>query len=279
MNDKLQELLKNKKILIPAILIGAVAGLYVLSRQSGGSGGGGLQPESPLQPQQPGTGDGGGADGDIIGRLTQLEANQTGFQSQFMQALQSLADNFNNALSGVRGENASALQSVIDQVNSQLGSGQYTQNQTVPDFAGFQSQLMQALAAANNIPQRVADTGSILKNTGGALTPARSSANIIAQIQNQIGGNVNAKSSKPFPFLPKGGAQPSPGFKLPTFSYPGTRRGGGSSFVSVPRLDPLAGLSQLRGAFMPSTKSIPTAPKTSVVKKVTGGGGSVFFKK
>jgi len=169
--DKLQEVFKDKRVLIGAVAIGAIAGLYVLSKSSGsGAGsGGGLQ---PLPPQSPDAGSGSSSDGSsndagLAGQIAEIGANQSAFQSQVNAALQAIQDGFNSALGNAQSQNASALQSVIDQVNSQLGSG-YQQAQTVPDFAGFQSQLLQALSSVNNVPQRVNETGKIF-NTKGTL--------------------------------------------------------------------------------------------------------------
>lgn len=169
--DKLQEVFKDKRVLIGAVAIGAIAGLYVLSKSSGsGAGsGGGLQ---PLPPQSPDAGSGSSSDGSsndagLAGQIAEIGANQSAFQSQVQAALQAIQDGFNSALGNAQSQNASALQGVIDQVNSQLGNG-YQQAQTVPDFAGFQSQLMQSLAAINTVPQRVNETGKIF-NTKGTL--------------------------------------------------------------------------------------------------------------
>lgn len=161
---KLQELFKDKRVLIGAAVIGGVAGLYVLSKSGGmgGAGGAGLQPDTPLQPNQPGTGsDGGDGGAGLQGQIAELTANQSSFQAQVQAALAAIQDSFSNALGGAQSQNASALQSVIDQVNSRLSEGAYQQS-TVPDFAGFQSQLLSALGAQQYAP--TAQTGNILSN-------------------------------------------------------------------------------------------------------------------
>lgn len=163
-DDKLQELLKNKKVIIPAAIIGGVLGLYVLSKQSGGSGGIGL-PENPGVPQPPDAGAGGGSgdSGAISARIDEIAASQTGFQQSITAALQALSDSLGSAINQVRGENQSALQSVIDQVNSQLAAGQ-SGGASIPDFAGFQSQLLSALGNNSAEPISIPATGNILKN-------------------------------------------------------------------------------------------------------------------
>lgn len=248
-DDKLKTLLKDKRVLIGAAIIGGVAGLYVLSKNGGGGAGGGLQPESPLSPQQPGTGDSPGYDDSgIIGRLTQIESNQQGFFAQFQQAL-------SDAINGVRGENASALQSVIDQVNSQLGSGQ-GQAQTVPDFAGFQSQLMAALGSINTIPERVPETGDILKRAFGTGTRPptlfeqgnRAPNTLNNSLQNALKGRTSVPRQNYAAAIQKFVSQSVPKVS----SYPGTRRGGGTWLRGTSGGgDPLRGIGQLRGAFMP----------------------------
>lgn len=266
LDERLKTLLKDKRVLIGAAVIGAVAGLYVLSKNGGA--GGGLQPEVPQAPQQPGAGDSPGYDDSgIIGRLTQIEANQQGLISQFTQAI-------SDAINGVRGENASALQSVIDQVNSQLGSGQ-AQAQTVPDFAGFQSQLTAALAGLNTVPQRVPETGDILKRAFGAGTPPKT----IADWGNRAPNTLNSLSSalKGRTTVPRqnyaSAIQKFVSQTAPKFTYPGTRRGGGSSFVgspSIPRPD-FSSFNRAMGAIYR-----PTAPKAPapVIKR----GGNALLR-
>lgn len=265
LDEKLQGILKNKKILIPAIAIGAIAGLYALSKNSGG-GAGGLAPDSPLAPQQPGTGDGGTGydDAGIIGRLTQIEANQQGFFAQFTQSLQ-------DAIAGVRGENASALQSVIDQVNSQLSSGGAQPGSTVPDFAGFQSQLTAALSGINNIPNRAANTGNILQKVnreslrGTVLDKTRSGANNPLILNNAFQNALKGRTTVPRQNYT---SAISRFFSTATQKVTQTV----NRNVGVPR--------QLGSGYLPYVQGRLTVPKkvTTPVRKVYSGGGGLLRK-
>lgn len=162
---RFQALLKNKKVLYPAVAIGGIAGVYVLYTSSK-HGASSLTPAKTTDPATTpaaggsGSGSSGGDGGaaalaGIESELAQQQlSNQSTFAS-FAKQLSDLASGFASSLNSQQAQNQSALQSLADQTNQALAA------QAQNGFSGFQSQLASTLQQAVPVFQPQQFTGKV----------------------------------------------------------------------------------------------------------------------
>lgn len=181
--DKLKTFIKEKPAVAGAIGIGVIGGVYLLSRS--GTGGlslnsGSSTPDATAaqaaagQAGQAGQGgvSGSGDGSDLAGLANQLAESQSqnaGAIGKLQDALGAVVKQFNDALGQQQQANQTGLSQLAAQTNQAL-SGFSAQQQTVPDFAGFASQLQ------NNLQQqlnafRAAPTGQLQQFTAPSIVP------------------------------------------------------------------------------------------------------------
>lgn len=235
--DKLKTFIKEKPAVAGAIGIGVIGGAYLLSR----SGAGGLSLNSGSSTPdataaqaaagQAGQAGQGGASGsgdgsDLAGLANQLAESQSqnaGAIGKLQDALGAVVKQFNDALGQQQQANQTGLSQLAAQTNQAL-SGFSAQQQAVPDFAGFASQLQ------NNLQQqlnafRVAPTGQLQQFTAPSIvqptvTQFRLPANFsVAQGANQFGQLAGSfLRALPAPIAPAYRPSPAPSFNLNAFA-------------------------------------------------------------
>lgn len=229
------ERLKNNKLAIPALAVGAVVGGYALLKGGGLSGGGGgfsgVDP-SAIAPASAAPGASGGGGNEAVGEV--LAQQQT--------FAQSITDQFNKLVEGVQGALgaqssqtqsaidalAGAQQGIVGQVQDQLsqqaqaiGSGYAT-----PDF----SSLFNAIA---QIPQQVAPQFQAPQLGSGAQNVTQKIAKSVAPI---ITRNYSAPAPRPITI------NKAPKAKTPIrFTLPAGVRGSITPTYNSPRIQSSGG--------------------------------------
>lgn len=199
------ERLKNNKLAIPALAVGAIVGGYVLIKNGGLSGGGGSYGASQedyvndalAQAEQIASQGGGGSGGDAGG----LALEQQGFiqsvmdylnefQGQVQNAINSQASQTQDAINAIAGQNEGAINSLYDELSKQA---QAFSGYAQPDYSSL-------FAAMQSIPQQAYQQAAPQLQS---LAPVNSDkiGNAIRQIapttQRILGGKVTGTFSRP----------------------------------------------------------------------------------
>lgn len=260
---------EHKEIVIPAVAVGGIAGVYYLSQH------GGLSANAPTPPQagdptnptpNPGGGTGGADYGSAIADLTnQLQQSNTqnasglaGLLQQFQQFQQQITQ----SLGDITGQTNAALQAQANQTNaalgqlaSQQGSGELNGLgqllQQLPQYTA-QAQNYAAQQTSLTMPHYTESIGQI--NYGdiplaktlnqGAYNAGSSVRNVILSIFNRAQSNASRLNlptpTLPTPALPRNpfaGARASIGTPTPTLNpFAGARASGGWGISLGPAL-------------------------------------------
>lgn len=272
------ERLKNNKFAIPALVVGGVAGVYVIMKNSGGGGVGMLSSDQMQQPPQEPISNGGGGgsgSGDMGGgndaAIGELIMQQQGFAQQLLGLFESFGQGVQGALSAQAQQNQDTLnaigtqqQGLYDAFASQMSA---FASSFVPDYSQLASAVQSIPQYVQSFPQL--ELGGQSLNSSIAQI-ARTPINY-GSIPGALGGKVISSRT---PSLVGLGINMKPGISLgsasgyrPPTTYPVAKPtlGGGGLYSRPPT-----------PTVRPTLPSLTPYPKLPPLK--IGGGGTVGYK-